>query len=762
VLSDAERTRHLQPRTMDVLVCLASRAGDVVPRDELISCVWGPRAVSDEPLTRCIHEIRRQLDDEAGSPLYIQTIPKRGYRVIAPVTPLAPETVAVTEPGPRRAQSPVSQVLRQRVLWVASAYALIAWGVTRIVQYALRDAPAEIVFPDWTYPGLVLLLMLGFPVVVSRAWTRQVRGTRPSRDATAGRTLDLVWSRRGIDMIVVTALFAVLGGLLLDMEQERRSIDAAATMPTLAVMPFRGNGADHDWLGNGMAEDLLDALSEVRNLDVAARSSSFRAALQDMEPQQIGKELSVQYVLTGRVHRSRESLLVNVRLVDSVTGFNVWNQAYKRKPGALLVIDEEIATAVATALELVPPEQYQAKDAGRLNTSLEAYDNYLRARDMLQASNNPESLATATAYFQRAISRDTEMPGARTGLCVAYVRQIEISASPQNYGAANSACAEAILQSPASPEAHQALGDFYRVTGHQREAIEEYRWVTTERPDDVSAWIGLGKAYAAMDESEEAEGALRRAITIQPDDANAHESLAVFLIDRGRYDEAIEACRIVVALDRERLSGYDRLATALFMTGQFAEANQAYRQIMSRQPERLPLVANIARNYYFLGEFEDAATMYRLATRVLARDHRAWGGLGDSSAQISGGGAEARKAWNQARDLAADELRTDPDNYGAAIALAHYCAALREFECAQRFRSFAMERAPDDAVVNYLGALVSMRLGQEQAALEAAKRAMRLGYPRELFAADPLFRSTRLVAPLAANTPNFKGLDSLL
>ena len=85
LVTGAEGSHHLQPKTMDVLVCLAASPGQVVTRDEIIERVWNGSAVSDEPLTRCIHEIRRCLGDHSDEPEYIKTIPKRGYRLLAAV-----------------------------------------------------------------------------------------------------------------------------------------------------------------------------------------------------------------------------------------------------------------------------------------------------------------------------------------------------------------------------------------------------------------------------------------------------------------------------------------------------------------------------------------------------------------------------------------------------------------------------------------------------------------------------------------------------
>ena len=116
-VSGADGTAHLEPKVMEVLTALAQRAGDVVEREELLARVWGARAaVADEPLTRCIAELRRVLGDSRQTPVYIQTIPKRGYRLLCPVTPLARPADAQSPPAaePQAAAAPPATAERPR------------------------------------------------------------------------------------------------------------------------------------------------------------------------------------------------------------------------------------------------------------------------------------------------------------------------------------------------------------------------------------------------------------------------------------------------------------------------------------------------------------------------------------------------------------------------------------------------------------------------------------------------------------------------
>ena len=147
LVTGAEGSHHLQPKTMDVLVCLAASPGQVVTRDEIIDRVWNGSAVSDEPLTRCIHEIRRGLGDHREEPEYVKTIPKRGYQLLAAVgEPQLIEEAASSEvPGEANL---FWQVTRQRVLWVGAVYAVLAWVFVQLARYAEDRASADLLPPS--------------------------------------------------------------------------------------------------------------------------------------------------------------------------------------------------------------------------------------------------------------------------------------------------------------------------------------------------------------------------------------------------------------------------------------------------------------------------------------------------------------------------------------------------------------------------------------------------------------------------------------
>jgi tetratricopeptide (TPR) repeat protein len=475
-----------------------------------------------------------------------------------------------------------------------------------------------------------------------------------------------------------------------------------------------------------------------KTLAVSSVSVSFRDSIQSLRPQQLGHELNVQYLLRGQITRGEETLRIKALLIDAVTGLEVWAQVFNRETTALFVIEEEISASVLAYLGQEPLQENT--ESAPIAINMTAYESYLRGRDQLRDVATKEAAAEAALWFRHALATDERMPMARSGLCQAYVFEMELGGADGIYGKANSACAEAILQSPDSAEAHLALADFYRVTDHAADAIREYQWVVDRQADNASAWFGLAQAYADTDSTGDAEQAYRRVLEIKPDCADAHEAFVSFLIAEGRYPEALEIARYLVRLDSDRVKGYEYLATALFMNGQLRAAIKASREVLSRDIEHRGAVMTIARSYYFMGRYQNAINIYRQAAKLNPEDHLPQGGLASAYAQLEDAESrqKAQRAFARARYLAERALLIDAGSIRATVDLAYYCAALGDRVCARHRLGQALQLAPDNVRVQYMAALVYARSGDTRAANLAAQRALALGYPQVLIVTDPL------------------------
>jgi tetratricopeptide (TPR) repeat protein len=462
--------------------------------------------------------------------------------------------------------------------------------------------------------------------------------------------------------------------------------------------------------------------------------------------------------LKGSVQRVDEQLRIHVRLIDAQTRFRLWSDIYERRADELFSIQQDIARQVLVALKLAIPvdirNQRRPLSSAVVPTvapptnSVMAYDYYLQARSQLRDSETFASLDETAEFFTRAIDHDAGFADAYAGLCATMVKQIQIRPAAGLIGPADTVCRKAIELGPESIYGYAAYGEFYRVTDRPHKAIDEYLRIIERQPRTLDAYLGIGNAYADLGADDEAEHAYRMAIEIRPDDARAYQAYVIFLSNQGRYREVLENGRRLIQLDPQSVTGYAALGNAAFISGQFTAAIAAYREVINRERNASTLV-EIGSSLYYLGRYRAATQTYQLAVEMNPMQHRTWGRLGDVYQQTSGGGQQAIDAYSIARGLAEDDLQDAPNGPMTQIALAYYCAALGDSNCAIEHSATALTLAPQSPVVQYVNALVYLHLGNESAAIEAVEYALELGYPRALFRVDPQLVAVRSSSRLA-------------
>ncbi|MEE8528425.1 MAG: winged helix-turn-helix domain-containing protein, partial [Gammaproteobacteria bacterium] len=322
---------HVQPKVMEVLLCLAERPGEVVERDDLVTKVWAKTAVTDEVLTRCISELRHALGDHRDSPRYVQTIPKRGYRLVAsvqaedshePASGSQAHTSSAALPGPDthpgHGLSFWSELRRRNVPRVLIAYAAVAWVIIEVasVVFPIID------LPDWSLKLVVALAFLGFPVAAVLAWAVQLTPQGLVLDVpVADRPMPVpVESRRQLDRVILMALLIAVG-ILSYREffwEGRDRVGPPAYQNSVAVLRFLniGDDADDTVFSDGLAEELLNVLTRVDELKVPDRKWTWQLAAQGLNTPELARILGVQFVLSGSVRTEGDFIRVTAQLVD--------------------------------------------------------------------------------------------------------------------------------------------------------------------------------------------------------------------------------------------------------------------------------------------------------------------------------------------------------------------------------------------------------------------------------------------------------------
>ena len=507
----------------------------------------------------------------------------------------------------------------------------------------------------------------------------------------------------------------------------------------IAVLPFvnLSNDAANDWLGVGLSEDILNLLAQIKELKVVARTSSFQARLQSMDVTDIGRQLNAHYILDGSIRRSGEHTLVVARLDNAEPGYNLWSHEFERSTTDTFTVQREIADQVVKELKLNLPISFNMDPLKRPTENVDAYDYYVQARSFLDQTETEKSLNNAEQFFQRALKFDPGFGLAYAGLCVTLVRQTNLQQQSNALPAAEEACNQADKLAPDSYFVHVAKGELYKVRGESDNALREFKWAVDHSDDDIDARLGIAEVYAQSGNDEATVRAYQDAIQINPGYSRAYRLYGFYLLTKGRYDKAIKIYQRLVELEPTNMGAYNNLGYAYLSDGNFTSANNAFRKVVSQDPNAGGY-NNIGLSYYYLGRYTDAVTMYDAGIQMLPDNYRLWGNMGDALAQLPDKQVQTEQAYRKALRLTKQQLKIN-ENQGDVLACqAHYCASLKDRECAAASIAKALQLADSDPDTHYYAALTFLKLGQPGQAAIQIKQAETLGSSPKLLNADPL------------------------
>ncbi len=316
-------------------------------------------------------------------------------------------------------------------------------------------------------------------------------------------------------------------------------------VPTVAVLPFTNQSGDpqRDFLGRGIAEEIIIALGKIPGLQVVARASAFAIADQGLDMRDIGERLNANVVLEGSIRVINNRLRVNASLVSADTGYNLWSGSFDRNMEDIFAVQDEIAENIATTLKIKlissrvrPIQTIQTAD-------LRAYQRYLRGRQYYYQFS-PERIEQAMALFREAIDFDPEYALAYCGLanCYAY-RYLYVDNLEANLLAAGSASRQAIDLDPLLAEAYVAYGQALSLEHRYEEAEAAFEKALELDHRLFEARYLFGRLFFAQGKLEEAAYWFEEANRSRPDDFQSLLLAGQVYDDLGRADKATAARR---------------------------------------------------------------------------------------------------------------------------------------------------------------------------------------------------------------------------
>ena len=564
---------RLQDQPFQVLALLLERKGSVVARDELKEKLWASDTfvAFDDGLNTAIKKLRTALNDAADNPRFVETVPRVGYRFIAPVV-ISDETE--TEASP----------------------ALPSGAVGSVSEQANSPKPAP---------------------------------TPPHAVADSPRTLRVFrWA------IAIVILFLVTALVFRIVRKPNSTAGAHAEFRAIAVLPLQNISSDpaQEYIADGMTDEIITDLAKLAGPKVISRTSAMQYKGTRKSIPVIARELNVDALVEGSVDRSGDRMRVRVQLIEASTDHHLWAETYDRQLSDVLRLEADVAQDIAQQIQLRLTQQQQHELSSRQPLNPQAFQDYLQGRHYW-AMRTGESLNTAVEYFNRAIQEDPHDARSYAGLAQCYIvlPMLTQARQTETQQKAREAAQRALSLDDSLPEAHLAIAEleFYQdwnFTG----AEKEFRRTLELNPNYATAHQWYGEFLSVVGRHPEAIVQVESALALDPLSAIVHHQAGQSFQQARQYDRAIQEYQCALKLNPDLYVSYEAMYWAYRRQGKFEAATRAMRGASPYwRPDQgmSALIAHLAPAYAtggkegFLRQSVVMHKRFRDASVYLARDY---------------------------------------------------------------------------------------------------------------------------------------------
>jgi TolB-like protein/DNA-binding winged helix-turn-helix (wHTH) protein/Tfp pilus assembly protein PilF len=525
----------LQDQPFQVLALLIQRPGEIIPRKEFRQKLWPADTFVefDVGLNNAIKKLRDALADKAEAPRYVETVPRRGYRLIVPVE----NVETCQDANVQVAMSPADD------LQVAEPPTTRAERAQGVPLHGGDEAR-----------GKIFAVLDLFP-----------RPTEPKPPF-------LLWRKAAMAAAVLTVL--AIGSWWLFRQNPG--------VYTIAVLPFKNLSSepDSDYFSDGLTDEIINNLSSIDGLEVKSQTSSFFFKDKPHNIHEVGAQLGATLVLEGSVLRSGNRLRIDAQLVRVSDDSPIWSNSFDRELKDVFAIQDDISRSIVNELRLKLGQGQR-----RYNTNLEAYDLYLKAESLTKNQGLPEGraqLLEGIDLFEQVIANDSAFAPAYAGLATAYgwLSITPRSLSPDEAYVKMRAAAEKALQlDPLLAEAYASVGLVYSRERNWQDSEKAFR-----RSIELNASLSESRRDFAifvlfpLGRLEEATRELRKAVELDPLSAKTRDNLDLVLVSAGRYDEVLDNCRRILLADPNDNAAEQLAARALMQKGRLNEATAIFEK----------------------------------------------------------------------------------------------------------------------------------------------------------------------------------------
>ncbi|HEY6806525.1 MAG TPA: winged helix-turn-helix domain-containing protein [Pyrinomonadaceae bacterium] len=510
----------LTPKVFDILITLVEHRGQVVEKDDLMKRVWPTTFVEEGNLTQNVSLLRKALGESAGGTQFIETVPRRGYRFVAQLNAANGGTNGVAQPA-------AAEVLPVAV--DNSNGHIVSTEETEVPPKAISEPPSS--------------------SFISRF--AQVKQSRIATIATAG-----------LVVIAFTALIVYFTG------RSKAGDLGSNAIQSIAVLPFvdEAGDADSEYINDKIAESLINSLSKIPQLRVVPRSVVAGYKGKQIDPRQVGKDLNVRAVVTGRMRKHGDIISIQADLIDLDNVAQLWGQNYEHKLSDVILVQEDISRDIFENLRL------------KLNVEekkqLEAYRLYLKGRNSWNKRTS-DDVQQAIDFFNQAIAIDPNYASAYAGLADCYNMLVVYGRlqPKEGFPKAKEAAMKALEIDENQAEAHSSLGFIdFRWDWDRAQTEREFQTAIKLKPGYAPAHQWYSSYLVAVERFDEAIAEAKRTEELEPLSFVASSHLGWIYYLSGKNDLAIEQCKKILDLDPSSFPARRYLGLAYEGKGMYAEA----------------------------------------------------------------------------------------------------------------------------------------------------------------------------------------------
>lgn len=432
-----------------------------------------------------------------------------------------------------------SELKRRNVFKVGIAYIALGWVViqaTDIIVPALN-------LPDTINTIVVYFGLIGFPFALFFAWAFELTPDGMVRADEVDQESSITYSTgRKLDFAIIGLMALAISFLIYDRGSEPEEVSVAETVleNTVAVLPFADMSPDgsQEYFGDGIAEEILNVLVSVDELDVTSRTSAFALKGQNLLIPEIAAKLNVNYIVEGSIRSAGNRIRVTAQLINVASDQHMWSQTYDRELTDIFAIQDEISRAIADALKIELVGYAVGREAPTDN--MDAYQLYLRGHELF-LSRELENLLEAISLLEQAVELDPDFAEGWAELSASrivlpgYGNVNDLDALIER---ANIEADKALSLNPELAQAWAAKGAVLYELLEWEDALKAARRSVELNPNNDTAWLWLADDLSIKGYIKEAEQAFLRAIELAPNVVINQELYSYNLFFQNRIDEA--------------------------------------------------------------------------------------------------------------------------------------------------------------------------------------------------------------------------------